>query len=320
MSEPKTAEEQTAIVKISEGQDIFAIFDQLDDAAIVNELEGRLVESAVYSFDQGGKQIWGLAKTGVDWCATELEKKGYIIRDEELTYTLDPTDPTYMLFTAKVGKYFADTNKEVKVDTAIGTKRQWTKMKRQDGSVMADTFWFEKGSQKAIRNARMRLIPEETKSTIIALAKQGGRVKEVKESLPLTAKNGAKGQDIGRRTMQIKPQTARTEEEGLRGAASANVVPSPTIPPAKTEIDINKEKRELGREIHKTLGMLGVKTMSDSKSFLNWLFAYGEKKNKRYCGIGEDGEIHLSLGDIEDMKVLLGEAHHAFTLWQKETI
>ncbi|MCK7503223.1 MAG: hypothetical protein MZV70_03380 [Desulfobacterales bacterium] len=39
------------------------------------------------------------------------------------------------------------------------------------GRSTPDPFWFEKGSQKAIRNARMRLIPEETKAAIIAAAK-----------------------------------------------------------------------------------------------------------------------------------------------------
>ncbi|MCK7503225.1 MAG: hypothetical protein MZV70_03390 [Desulfobacterales bacterium] len=38
----------------------------MDDEAIVNELEGRLVESAVYHFTQQGKELWGLGKTGVD--------------------------------------------------------------------------------------------------------------------------------------------------------------------------------------------------------------------------------------------------------------
>ncbi|MCK7503224.1 MAG: hypothetical protein MZV70_03385 [Desulfobacterales bacterium] len=41
-------------------------------------------------------------------CATELAKKGYIIRDEELAYAQDPTDSNFILFTARVGKYFVD--------------------------------------------------------------------------------------------------------------------------------------------------------------------------------------------------------------------
>lgn len=172
----------TEAIVLREPLDIFAQFDRLDDVAIVDEMEGRLVDSAVYHFNQQGKELWGLAKTGVDWCATELSKKGYILRDEELNYSQDPTDPTYILFTAKVGKYFVDkTGAEAKVDSTFGTKRQWTKMARRDGTTAVDPFWFEKGSQKAIRNARMRLIPEETKAAIISLAKSGGRVREVKQ-------------------------------------------------------------------------------------------------------------------------------------------
>ena len=225
---------ETALA-LREPLDIFAHFDALDDEAIVNELEGRLVQSAVYHFNQQGKELWGLGKTGVDWCATELAKKGYIIRDEDLSYSQDPTDPAYILFTAKVGKYFVDkTGMEAKVDAAIGTKRQWTKLKRQDGSTLPDAFWYEKGSQKAIRNARMRLIPEETKAAIITAAKAGGRVKDVKE-----AEVGGQGR-----------QDAANVKNDRRGEAStAMVAPSPA--PSNLSkfyllAEIEKEKARVG--------------------------------------------------------------------------
>ncbi len=160
--------------------DVFSRFDNLDDEAIVAELEGRLVDSAVYHFRQDGKELWGLSKVGADWAVTELGRKGYIMRDEKLEYVLDPTDPSYVLFTAQVGKYYVGkSGDEAQGEAAIGTKRQWTKMKRRDDSIVSDPFWFEKGSQKAIRNARLRLIPEETKAAIISVAKDKGRVKEV---------------------------------------------------------------------------------------------------------------------------------------------
>ncbi len=173
-------ETKTDAVAVREPTDIFARFDQLDDEAILAELEGRLTEVAVYHFNQQGKEIWGISKVGIDWATTELAKKGYILRDEKMDYQVDPTDPNYVLFTATVGKYFvAKDGAEAQGDAAIGNKRQSIKMQKRDGTTTPDPFWFEKGSQKAIRNARMRLIPEEIKSQIILMAKGQGRVKEV---------------------------------------------------------------------------------------------------------------------------------------------
>lgn len=160
--------------------DIFSQMDKLDDEAILSELEGRLTEVAVYHFDQGGKELWGLSKVGVDWAANELAKKGYILRDETIDYQIDPTDSGFILFWSRVGKYFvAKDGTTAQVDAAIGTKRQALKMAKRDGSMVPDPFWFEKGSMKAIRNARIRLIPEQTKAGIIALAKEAGRVKSL---------------------------------------------------------------------------------------------------------------------------------------------
>jgi glutaredoxin len=50
------------------------------------------------------------------------------------------------------------------------------------GKIVEDPFWFEKGSMKAIRNATARLIDEELKSNIIALAKQQKKVKVISEN------------------------------------------------------------------------------------------------------------------------------------------
>jgi hypothetical protein len=243
-------EEEVTALAVREPLDIFQHFDHLDDEAIVNELEGRLVESAVYHFNQQGKELWGLGKTGVDWCATELAKKGYIIRDEDLTYATDPTDSNFILFTAKVGKYFVDKGgMEAKVDAAIGTKRQGIKIERRDGSRVPDPFWFEKGSQKAIRNARMRLIPEETKAAIITAAKGGGKVREVRrEEL-----------EVGR-----GPQAGRAPER-------ANATPSPAPAHSTAFTDKMKAfegaKKYIGNEAYYTiLGTHGVEHANEIKT------------------------------------------------------
>lgn len=252
MSEPEEVE-VTALAR-REPLDIFAHFDALDDTAIVDELEGRLAQSAVYHFNQDGKELWGLGKVGVDWCATELAKKGYIIRDEELQYQLDPTNPDYVLFSARVGKYFVDkTGVEAKVDATIGTKRQWTKLKRRDGTLMPDPFWFEKGSMKAVRNARMRLIPEETKAAIITAARGGGKVREVRrEEL-----------EVGRSQVERQPEKVE----------SKTGQPSPAPPKsnafAEKMKEFNAAKEALGSDAYHTiLGARGHEHANEIKSFV----------------------------------------------------
>jgi hypothetical protein len=159
----------TAIVKFSP----YSIMDALDEKAIMAEIEGRILGTWVYSFPQGGITIWGLAKNGVDQCCIELEGRGNAIREVSLDYKIDEQDKDYMLFTAIAERIVIDKNGvERKLAQAVGTKRQCKKMKLRDGSSVSDPFWFEKGSIKALRNARSRLIPENIKSIVIAQAKR----------------------------------------------------------------------------------------------------------------------------------------------------
>ena len=170
---------------ISGGLDIFERFDALDDNVIIGELEQRVADKWVYHFrPKNAPEVWGLGKAGVDGCAVEMAKKGVALREEGVKHEIDPTNSQYVLFIAIVSKHVVDkTGAEATLEAVIGTKRQWTRMLLKDGkTVVPDPFWFEKGTQKAIRNAKFRLIPEEIKSKIIAFAKKEGKVKDVKDN------------------------------------------------------------------------------------------------------------------------------------------
>ena len=58
-------------------------------------------------------------------------------------------------------------------------------------------FWFEQGSQKALRNARFRLIPAAVRAEIIALAKASGKVR--------TAANGQSAEPQGEQRTANSP-------------------------------------------------------------------------------------------------------------------
>lgn len=184
MNEENKEKETKDLVPIQDEIDIFKKFDEMDDSLVLAEVEKKAVDVWVYHFKQSGHDIWGLSKEGIDQCAIHLGKTGIALREDDVTYQLDPTSPEHVIFTAKVSKHLVDDQgHEAGVETAIGVKRQSTmrKIKMNDPpyyNMVANDFWAEQGAMKAIRNAKMRLIPEEIKSRVIANAKKSkGKVK-----------------------------------------------------------------------------------------------------------------------------------------------
>lgn len=182
---------------IKESQDIFEKFEQLDDKIIIAELENQVVDDWVYHFVQDGKDIWGIGKAGIDGCTKEMGRKGIALREDSVIFTVDPTHPEYVLFTACVSKHYVDKSGEAKVESAIGTKRQWIMLRRKiegEYKIVPNKFWFEQGSIKALRNAKSRLIPDDIKAKIITFAKTHKKVKKIEaptvkkpeEAKPLT--------------------------------------------------------------------------------------------------------------------------------------
>ncbi|GAG79010.1 unnamed protein product, partial [marine sediment metagenome] len=166
---------------VMESQDIFARFDQQDDALILKELENQVVDSWVYHFVVEGHHVWGLSKVGIDACTRRMGEKGIALRDDDVKHEVDPTNPEFVLFKAYVSKHVVGKEGlEAGIESSIGTKRQWIlQRRRSDGKLMANLFWYEQGSQKALRNAKARLIPDDIKTKIITYAKTHKKIKEI---------------------------------------------------------------------------------------------------------------------------------------------
>lgn len=165
---------------------VFRLMDAMDDDLIKAELENRITNVWAYSFQQQGKTVTGLSKSGVDAACNEFAKSGHVIEESPARFEVDPVDSDYVLFTVTATRYLVnlETGQRIQMETVNGAKRQYTKMKRGN-SFTTDPFYFEKGVSKAARNARSRLIPEEVKAAILAMAKEGGKVKQVENrSLP----------------------------------------------------------------------------------------------------------------------------------------
>lgn len=167
--------------------DPFVLMDRMDDEAILAELEGLVADTLVYHYQDGGREVWGLAKAGVDEACAQLANQGYVIREQVLRYRVDERRrEAYFCVQAARYAVFADGH-EVALDTAWGAKRQPLV---GDGGRF-NPHWFEQGAMKAARNARSRLIGAELKARIIELARETGKVRDVGAGrAPAAARSG----------------------------------------------------------------------------------------------------------------------------------
>jgi len=164
----------TAMTKL----DPYQVMDLLDEQAFLEELKGRVANEWVYTFFQDGQKVTGLSKVGVDACCREMAKAGEIIRELDVTWEIDPTDAKYILFKGSAVRVaISKDGKEYELDKAIGTKRQciFIVTKKEGLTDRSNTFWFEHGAM----NARARLISEDIRAKVMAIAKEQGKIKDI---------------------------------------------------------------------------------------------------------------------------------------------
>jgi hypothetical protein len=80
----------------------------------------------VYVVKDGGQEIVGLSKTGVDECCMALVSQGQVIREEDLQYeVIGAGEAREALFKVKAARYaVSPSGQEVRLDQVIGVKRQ----------------------------------------------------------------------------------------------------------------------------------------------------------------------------------------------------
>jgi hypothetical protein len=193
-------------------EDSFQIMDRLDDEIIEAELKNRVIDTWSYSFKgSDGRLQEGLSKVGVDEACVEMSKRGYIIREGTVSMQADPTNAQYILFQVPASLVrITSEGKEVLMDIVNGTKRQWVKMKLKSGQVVDDPFWYEKGAMKAARNARSRLIPGDTKTKILLLARQKNKTRRIEETFSEKSQNVSQGEHSQKgKDSELKAQLKR---------------------------------------------------------------------------------------------------------------
>jgi hypothetical protein len=100
--------------------------DRMDEEALRRELDGVASTDLVYVVKEGGQEVVGLSKTGVDECCMALVSQGQVIREENLQYELIGDDEDReALFKVRAARYaVSPTGQEVRLDQVIGVKRQ----------------------------------------------------------------------------------------------------------------------------------------------------------------------------------------------------
>jgi hypothetical protein len=106
--------------------DPFQLMDRLDEEALRKELEGVAVTDLVYVVKEGGQEVVGLSKTGVDECCMALVSQGQVIREEDLQYeVIGEGEDREALFKVKAARFaVSPAGQDVRLDQVIGVKRQ----------------------------------------------------------------------------------------------------------------------------------------------------------------------------------------------------
>jgi len=122
-SMPNAAE---AGATLPEPWDPFQLMDRLDEEALRKELDGIAATDLVYVVREGGQEIVGLSKTGVDECCMALVAQGQVIREEDLQHeVIGEGEEREALFKVKAARFaVSPAGQDVRLDQVIGVKRQ----------------------------------------------------------------------------------------------------------------------------------------------------------------------------------------------------
>jgi hypothetical protein len=106
--------------------DPFQLMDRMDEEGLRKELEGVASTDLVYVVREGGQEVVGLSKSGVDECCMALVSQGQVIREEDLQYELiGEGEGREALFKVKAARFaVSPAGQEVRLDQVIGVKRQ----------------------------------------------------------------------------------------------------------------------------------------------------------------------------------------------------
>src|SRR3954471_17400231 len=121
-----TPHPDAVVVPTPQPWDPFQLMDRLDEEALRKELEGVAGTDLAYVVKEGGQEVVGLSKTGVDECCMALVTQGQVIREEDLQHeVIGEGEDREALFKVKAARFaVSPEGQEVRLDQVIGVKRQ----------------------------------------------------------------------------------------------------------------------------------------------------------------------------------------------------
>ena len=143
--ETKPVEEVTT----EEQDDMFMQMEVIDDKSIIADMQGHAIESYVYSFKQGGRNVQGLTLAGINEAANRRGGLGIEkleIKDNENSW----------IVTAKA------------VDSVTNNSRYGACEQAKKMGSKPDPYAFTKAVHKAQRNALKQLIPAPVIAEVLA--------------------------------------------------------------------------------------------------------------------------------------------------------
>ena len=127
-------------------QDTFLQFENRDEAQIMRELQGGMLDEFIYSFKESGRTVTGLSWAGVKECARRMG--GIEVLDAEIS---ESAKEFRVICRAR------DTNTRA---VMLGVSAQAKMIETKSGRRYEDKFALQKAVSKAQRNAIRCLIPE----------------------------------------------------------------------------------------------------------------------------------------------------------------
>ena len=142
----------------------YELLDQRDEAQILAEIKGQIIDEMFYSFSMDGREV-----TGISWVGTKEIARQYGGIDMNFVRCED-TPISYIAIVKAT-----DTRRGTSL---LGTALQNKMMSTRAGEV-EDRFAFTKAVSKAQRNAIRAIIPEKYLLEMYKLFKEGGKTEPV---------------------------------------------------------------------------------------------------------------------------------------------
>lgn len=160
-------------------EDVFRAFDKNDEIAILEEIQGNVLPTWVYSFTQDGKDLTDLSVVGINEAVRMLNREGRRIRiaKDPLPQVRRFEEDGKQLVEVMV---YAEDEADGSGDWGVAVEPVRMTLRNNRGEKW-DKFAFTKALNKAGRNAKKKLIPEEARQVIIAtMLKDPTRVQKLK--------------------------------------------------------------------------------------------------------------------------------------------